>query len=240
MDAAQLAAHRETDMAGSGIDYLVLSGHKMYAPFGTGLLVARKGMLTFNQRDFEEIRSSGEENVAGIAALGKAMNLLDRIGMERIMKEEQVLTASLLKGMSGITGIRLYGVQDPDAMEFERKGGIVVFGIKGILPARIAKELSLYSGIGIRFGCHCSHMLIKHLLGISPGLEKFQKLIVTLFPGITLPGLARVSLGLENTEEDVDAFIAALDQIARKTHPVSFTLRRRDAVEKAYKTGSEK
>lgn len=59
-------------------------------------------------------------------------------------------------------------------------------------------------------------MLIKHLLHIHPLLEQFQGVIVTLFPQISLPGLTRVSLGIENSEEDIDALIHVLDKIARR------------------------
>ncbi|MFP4060974.1 MAG: aminotransferase class V-fold PLP-dependent enzyme [Bacteroidales bacterium] len=64
VDAAQLAPHRTMDVKALGIDYLALSGHKLYAPFGCGLLVARKKYLNFDHEELATIRSSGEENVA--------------------------------------------------------------------------------------------------------------------------------------------------------------------------------
>ena len=81
VDAAQLVAHRKVEMERCGIDYLAFSAHKVYAPFGSGVLVFRKGMLNFSHAELELIRSSGEENVVGIAALGKALVLLQRIGL---------------------------------------------------------------------------------------------------------------------------------------------------------------
>jgi hypothetical protein len=60
-------------------------------------------------------------------------------------------------------------------------------------------------------------MIIKHLLHVGPALERFQFLIVKLFPGVNLPGLARVSLGMENSEKDIDTFIRVLGEIKRKS-----------------------
>jgi hypothetical protein len=68
----------------------------------------------------------------------------------------------------------------------------------------------------VRYGCHCAHILIKHLLGVGPLLERFQGIIVRLFPGLRLPGLVRVSLGIGNTGEDIDTLIHVLGKIAGK------------------------
>jgi hypothetical protein len=80
----------------------------------------------------------------------------------------------------------------------------------------VAKELAEQGGIGVRYGCHCAHMMIKHLLHIPPFQEQFQGVIVTLFSQISLPGLTRASLGLENTEADIDTLIDVLGHIARQ------------------------
>ena len=63
VDAAQLVAHRKVEMTRWGFDYLAFSAHKAYAPFGSGALVARKGLLTFKPAELERIQASGEENV---------------------------------------------------------------------------------------------------------------------------------------------------------------------------------
>ena len=81
---------------------------------------------------------------------------------------------------------------------------------------RVAKELAERGGIGVRSGCHCAHLLIKHLLDIPPLQELFQGLVLTLFPQVALPGLTRVSLGIENSAKDVDTLIEVLDKIARQ------------------------
>jgi selenocysteine lyase/cysteine desulfurase len=216
VDAAQLAAHRKIDVAGSDIDYLAFSGHKVYAPFGSGMLLARKDLLQFSSEELERIKISGEENVGGISALGKALNLLGRIGMDVIEEEERILTARLLRGMAGIQGISIYGIQDPASEDFSRKIGVVAFNLKNVISFKVGKELTRLNGIGIRVGCHCSHITVKHMLNVGPGLERFQRVMQILFPGIKFPGVARVSLGIENAEEDVDLFIETLRKISKK------------------------
>ncbi len=220
VDAAQLVAHRPVDMEAWGIDYLAFSGHKVYAPFGAGVLVARKGLLEFSTEELQRIHQSGEENVGGIAALGKALVLLRRIGLEVIQEEEQSLTAQVLHGMGQIPGIEVYGIKDAGSPAFARKGGVIAFTVKDTMAGPVAEALAA-RGIGIRSGCHCAHLLVKHVLHIHPVLEQFQGVILTLAPKLSLPGVDRVSLGLENTPEDVNALLAVLAEIAQqpKTQP---------------------
>ena len=214
VDAAQLAAHRRIDMERCGIDYLAFSAHKVYSPFGCGVLVVRKGLLDFSPAERELIRSSGEENAGGIAAAGKALVLLQRIGMELVREEEQALTAKALLGLAEIPGLRIYGIKDPLSPGFSRKVSVIVFALKNKMPDRVARQLALQGGIGVRYGCHCAHVIIKHLLRVTPFLERFQRLFLTLFPKMRLPGLVRVSLGIGNSEEDIDRLIHVLGQIA--------------------------
>jgi selenocysteine lyase/cysteine desulfurase len=216
VDAAQLVAHRKVEMDRWGIDYLAFSAHKVYAPFGTGVLLFRKGLLNFSDEERKAIDFSGGENAAGIAALGKALVLLQRAGFEVIRKEEQSLTAQALRGLSKIDGVRIYGIRDPDSPGFSRKGGVIVFDLKNIFPNAVAKALAEQGGIGVRYGCHCAHMLIKHLLHVPPLLERFQSLIVRLFLKLSLPGVVRVSLGIGNSEEEIDRLIHVLHDIAGK------------------------
>jgi len=217
IDAAQLVAHRKIDMEESGIDYLAFSAHKLYAPFGTGVLVARKSLLKFKPEELTQIQASGEENAAGIAALGKALELFQRIGMDLIMEEEQALTSRALRGLAQINGLEIYGVTRPELPEFTNKLGVIVFALKNKMATQVGKELALQGGIGVRTGCHCAHIIIKHLLHISPSLERFQRVIVTLFPKLELPGVVRISMGIENSEGDVDTLIQVLSEIAGQT-----------------------
>jgi selenocysteine lyase/cysteine desulfurase len=185
-------------------------------------LIVRKGLLKFDDSEMALINSSGEENAGGIAALGKALLILQRIGMDLLQAEEQALTAKLLRGMARVDGIKLYGVKSPDSPGFINRGGVLVFTMEAGMSNVLARELAL-RGIGIRYGCHCAHILIKHILGVGPKLEKFQKLMLTLLPAVQLPGVARVSLGIQNTEEDVELLLKALHEIADKPGTASTT-----------------
>jgi selenocysteine lyase/cysteine desulfurase len=164
----------------------------------------------------ELIRSSGEENAGGIAALGKALLLIQRIGMDIIREEEQALTKRTVLGMMQINGLDIYGIRSPESPRFTNKIGVISFNLKNKMSNTVAKELAEKGGIGVRYGCHCAHILIKHLLKVSPSLERFQKLIVTLFPVLKLPGVVRISLGIENSIEDIDTLIEVLVNIASK------------------------
>jgi selenocysteine lyase/cysteine desulfurase len=120
--------------------------------------------------------------------------------------------------MSKIDGVKIHGVKTPDSHRFKSKLGVIVFEIKGMMSDRVARELAFFNGIGVRYGCHCAHIIIKYLLDVGPGLERFQRIIATLFRRINFPGLARVSLGIENSEEDIDLLIQALKDILKKQH----------------------
>ena len=175
----------------------------------------RKGLLQFSSAELVRIQSSGEENIGGIAALGKALVLLQRIGLDVIQQEERVLTERALRGLAQIPGLTVFGIT-PDSPRFTHKGGVIVFRLENRMASRVARELAEQGGIGVRSGCHCAHLLIKHLLDIPPLLQQFQGVMLTLFPQLALPGLTRVSLGIENTVREIDTLIDVLDKIARQ------------------------
>ena len=214
VDAAQLVAHRKVAMESCGIDYLAFSAHKAYAPFGTGVLVARKGLLGFSPAELELIRSSGEENVGGVAALGKALVLLQRIGFDVVQERERTLTERTLRGMAQIPGLRIYGITDPDSPTFALRGGVIPFVLKGVGSHKVARELAARGGIGVRAGCHCAHLTVKRMLGIPPWAQQLQGVILTLLRRMELPGVVRVSLGIENSEDDIDTLIRVLGETA--------------------------
>ena len=217
VDAAQLVAHRKVEMDRCGIDYLAFSAHKVYAPFGTGVLICKKELLNFKTSGLEQIKSSGEENAGGIAALGKALVLIGRIGMDVIREEEQALTARILNGLSKIEGLKVYGINDPASPRIAHKGGVIVFTLRGLMSDKLARELAIRGGIGVRYGCHCAHILVKHILSVPPALEQFQRIIASLFPRLRFPGVARISIGIGNTSEEVDYLIHVINRIAAKT-----------------------
>ena len=215
VDGAQLVAHRSISMVQDGIDYLAFSGHKMYAPFGSGALVFRKGLL--NITELEKMKTSEEENVVGIAAMGKAMTLLQRIGMNIIQDEERILTRRALCDLADIPGIKIFGLHDPDSPKFHCKGGVIVFSLTSTPHNLAAKEFAEQGGIGVRNGCFCAHLIVKHLLRISPFRAFVGEVLSTLAsgrPGDLLPGLVRVSFGIENDECDVNHLMQVLEKIA--------------------------
>jgi selenocysteine lyase/cysteine desulfurase len=139
--------------------------------------------------------------------------ILKRIGLDLIQKEEQDLVRLALTSMSNIPDLTIHGIKNPDSREFLSKGGVISFHLPKILSDKIAKELALRRGICVRYGCHCAHILVKYVLNVSPSLEKFQKLMLSLIPAINLPGTVRVSFGIGNTKEDVVIFIEVLNKI---------------------------
>ena len=214
VDAAQLAAHRKIDMEASGIDYLAFSAHKVYAPFGAGVLIARKGLLQMHDDERTLLNTSALENAGGIAALGKALMLLNRIGFTHIEEAEQRLTNKALLAMSGNPGLKLHGVVPKEMQTSINRIGVITFEIGDKMPARIAARLVRHRGIGVRFGCHCAHLIIKQLAGFTPFTEKLQRFILRIVPMLNLQGITRASLGLQNTEGDVDVLIRELKCIA--------------------------
>ena len=216
VDGAQLVAHRRVEIAGTGIDYFVFSAHKIYAPFGSGVLVARKGLLKYSPQDIGGIASSGNENLAGIAAMGKALHILGRIGMDLIEKEEHELIAMALSGMQRIPGMKIVGIREYDEGKLAQRVGVIPFTLGNMVSTSVGRKLALHSGIGVRTGCHCAHILVKHVLGVGPGLEKFQRIIQTMIPAMSFPGVVRVSLGIENTKEDIEVLLTGLKQISTK------------------------
>jgi len=216
VDGAQLVSHRRVEIARTGIDYFAFSAHKIYAPFGSGVLVARKGLLNYSSQETEKIIASGNENLAGIAAMGKALHILDCIGMELIEEEEQELTAMALGGMQKIPGMKIVGISEYDEGKLAQRVGVIPFNLGNMVSFSVGKKLALHSGIGVRVGCHCAHILVKHVLGVGPGLERFQRIMQTMIPSVSFPGVVRVSLGIENTKEDIQALLTGLNQISTK------------------------
>lgn len=214
VDAAQLVAHRAIDMRAGGIDALAFSAHKIYAPFGTGVLVVRKGILNPESHFTLSNQALGEENAGGIAALGKALLLIRDVGFGVIRGEELRLTRRAMHGMLSIPDLEIKGTSDPDAAEMEQKTGIILFEIKNRMPGRIATRLAWHGAIGIRYGCHCAHLIIKQLTGFTPFLEQFQRTVLRLVPALKLQGFLRVSFGLGNREEDVDLLVKVLKEVA--------------------------
>lgn len=219
VDGAQMVAHRSVSLSKTGIDYFAFSAHKTYAPFGSGVLIIKKNFLLSNNEIQERIKSSGEENLVGIATLGKSLLLLKKIGMDNIEEEERKLTRIALEGLNNMIDIEIFGIRDITAERFLRRGGVISFTLTKVPYNLVARELAEYAGIGVRSGCFCAHLLVKTLIGIHPVRQFFAKLYMMFIPtlgSIYLPGLVRMSVGLENDENDIKYFLKILEIIKSK------------------------
>jgi selenocysteine lyase/cysteine desulfurase len=148
--------------------------------------------------------------------MGKAFSILQKIGLDIIMEEEQILTKKTIDVLSQINGIKIHGIKNTELPLLLQRGGVISFSFKNFMPDVVAKELAR-NGIGVRYGCHCAHILIKHLLKIPPSLERLQKVIVKVFPRIVLPGVVRVSFGIGTSKEDIDVFTRVMAGFSKNT-----------------------
>jgi selenocysteine lyase/cysteine desulfurase len=231
VDAAQLAPHRRIAMGHldepGHIDYLAMSAHKLYAPFGGGALVARRdrflqgapvfrgggtvafvGRRTVDWAPPPDRDEAGSPNVVGAVALAAAIQELERLGMRRIAHHESGLTAHALRRLQTVPGLRLYGDRDP-ARTSERTG-VIAFTLAGPSHQEVATRLGRDYGIGVRNGCFCAHPYVAHLLGLSG--RELEAVRAQLIAGDKdqAPGLVRASFGAYNTIAEVDALVEAL------------------------------
>ncbi len=236
VDAAQLAPHRRVDMGSPDdpgrLDYVVLSAHKMYAPFGTGALIGRRE--TFLQGDPDMVgggtvdivtlddvlwtglpdkEEAGSPNVVGAVALAQAMRCLDQIGMEALAAHEAQLTARLLRKLNRTPGVRVYGDTDPGRAA--DRVGVIPFNVEGMSHYLIAAILSIEGGIGVRHGCFCAHPYLLRLMNVPPEDARAYQEEIRQGIKMNLPGLVRVSFGCYNTEDEVDWFAEMLERVAR-------------------------
>lgn len=236
VDCAQLAPHRKVEMRTlddpSHLDYVTISAHKMYAPFGTGALIGRRD--TFDQgapdqtgggtveivtlddvvwADPPEREEAGSPNTVGAVALASAINKLEAIGMDKVAQHETKLMISALERMKTIPGLHVFGgncsPKNPDRL------GVIPFQITGKNHFLVAAILGHEFGIGVRNGCFCAHPYILHLLGLSPEQAKAVRDQMMAGDRREMPGLVRVSFGLYNTLEEIDILVEALDKISR-------------------------
>ncbi len=237
VDAAQLIPHRKIDMKPDDdiqhIDFLVFSAHKMYAPFGTGVLIGPKKMFEEGDPDYvgggtvnlvtetevewthlPDKEEAGTPNLIGAVALATAIKMLERIGMDKVAKHEMELTAYAYKKLNNLDEIELIG---PKRFEdYKNKLGVVTFNIKGLYHAFVSAILCFEYGIGVRNGCFCAHPYVKKLLKINDEEAKKLKERISSGDRSNLPGAIRASFGVYNNKEEVDYFIEALNNIIRK------------------------
>ncbi len=229
VDGAQLAPHAPIDMARDGIDFLALSGHKLYAPYGAGALIGERDWLTAGDpflrgggavklvtveetlwADLPDRQEAGSPNVIGAVALGVACDTLAEAGMERVAAEECELLDYARTALGAIDGFEHYRIWPAE----HPRVGLLTFNLGEMPYDLLAAVLSAEHGIGIRHGCFCAHPLMMRLLRVDDA--EAHRLIDETRAGHheRLPGAARMSLGLGSTRADVDTFAAALRAIA--------------------------
>ena len=228
IDAAQYVPHGNIDMkpfdSDEHIDYLVFSAHKMYAPFGSGVLIGAKKdfacglpyaqggsaikLYTHDRIEWlepPEKDEAGTPNLMGVVAMLEAIKTFDALGFSHIDEFEKSLHQYAFDKIKSIPGVVLYS----DFSE-EDTISLIPFNIDGIHHQVLAEILSFEYGIAVRNGFFCSHPYCERLLGYS------QKDMDYYFnhPDAILPGMVRMSIGMYNTFEEIDRFIDALKTIA--------------------------
>jgi cysteine desulfurase/selenocysteine lyase len=236
VDCAQLAPHRQISIKDlkdpAHLDYITISAHKMYAPFGVGALIGRRDTFETGVPELcgggtidvvttssvawtapPDRDEAGSPNVVGAVALAKSLKILSKIGMDKIAEHEADLTTYCLTQMKKISGLTLLGSSDP-ARTINRLG-VIPFKLKGLPNGLVAAILSTEYGIGVRNGCFCAHPYVTHLLNVSSaGLEKFRQEVLS-GDRRHMPGVVRVSFGIYNSHDEVDILINALHGISK-------------------------
>ena len=205
VDGAQSVPHLAIDVQWLDCDFLVFSAHKMYGPTGLGVLYGKKEWLdklppaegggemiehvSFEKTTYNVLPykfEAGTPNYVGSYAFGKAIDYLQAIGLEDITNHEHALAAYIEQELSQISQVKVYaaGREKAGAVSFNvyRADGVLIHPFDvGVLLDR--------QGVAVRTGHHCAEPLIDWL---------------------GVPGTVRASVGLYNTKEDIDAFVAAL------------------------------
>ena len=203
IDGAQSTPHIKIDLQALNADFFVMSGHKVYAPTGIGVLYGKEEWLNsmqpyhgggemiqtvrFEKTTYNELPykfEAGTPDYVGAIALGKALEWVNGIGIETIAAHEQMLTRYAVERLREIPRIRIFG--EPD-------GAAVSFLVGDIHPADLGTILD-HLGIAIRTGHHCAQPLIDHF---------------------GIPGTVRASFAAYNTTDEVDILIEGIKRAAK-------------------------
>jgi selenocysteine lyase/cysteine desulfurase len=211
VDGAQLLPHHGITKALDGIDYLAFSGHKLYAPFGAGVLIGpgdwldsappylagggavrQVGILDVAWHDGPARHEAGTPNTIGVLALGAAFEALSKLTFDTIGAHERALDQALREGLGAIEGVRIARIWPDSPVPV----GIVTFALEGYPAALVAAYLAAEHGIGSRDGRFCAHPLLARLG----------------FP----EGAVRVSFGLSTRSDDIERVLGALERLVRE------------------------
>ncbi|MEV7681001.1 aminotransferase class V-fold PLP-dependent enzyme [Streptomyces sp. NPDC088341] len=232
LDAAQLAPHHPVDIAGLDVDWVAFSGHKLYAPFGSGVLAGRADWL----QDAEPYlagggasravarrsdggvdvawhttaarHEAGSPNVIGVYAIAAACRALTEAGFDTLVDRERRLVARVRAGLAEVPEVRVLSLFGDDAPRV----GVLSFVVEGWNSSHFAAALSAEYGIGVRDGLFCAHPLVRTLLGTDPqdpgecGAPEAE-------PGERSLNAIRVSFGAGTPDEHVDRFVRAVREL---------------------------
>ncbi|MEU7133913.1 aminotransferase class V-fold PLP-dependent enzyme [Streptomyces sp. NPDC046261] len=229
LDAAQLAPHHPVDIAGLDVDWVAFSGHKLYAPFGSGVLagradwlrgaepylagggasraVARRadGGVDVEWHDSAARHEAGSPNVIGAYAVAAACRALTEAGFDRLVARERHLVDRVRAGLAAVPGVRVLSLFGEDAPRV----GVISFVVDGWNSSHFAAALSAEYGIGVRDGLFCAHPLVRTLLGGEPDApgecgapDEGQSL-----------NAIRVSFGAGTPDEHVERFVRAVGEL---------------------------
>lgn len=230
VDGAQLLPHRQLKMRQhsdpSHIDFVVFSGHKMNCPTGVGAVVGRRDVFaaaapyqtgggTISTVTVDSVtwaappdrNEAGTPNILGLIALARTIQVLEAVGMDAIDHHERELTALLLQKLNRIPQVKILGSSDPTAVD--KRVGAVSFIVEGVDHGLVAAVLSYEWGIAVRNGSFCAQPLMKHLL-------KTDEDFVCGAKSENIAGAVRASLGIHNTEKDMETLAQAIACIAKK------------------------
>jgi cysteine desulfurase/selenocysteine lyase len=205
LDGAQGVPHMAVDVQALGCDFYTFSAHKMFGPTGTGVLYGREALLdamppyqgggdmilevSFEGTTYNELPykfEAGTPNISGAIGLGVAIDYLNGIGLDRIARHEAELLTYMMRKLGDLPGVRLIGTA-------ASKASVQSFLVGDIHPHDLGTILD-HQGVAIRTGHHCA-MPVMQFFGI--------------------PGTARASLALYNTEADVDQLATAIEKAQR-------------------------
>ena len=239
VDGAQIVAHRAFSMIGDtpeeNIDFFVFSAHKMYSPYGGGAVVGLKDVLNEHMPTFygggivnlvtddnqfykfaPSVYEAGSPNYAGVVGLGKAIDILQEVGFDKIEAHEKALNKRLIEGLKQLDNVIIYG----DSENLDDRVGVVTFNFSDINSYMLARNLSNMGGIATRRGAFCAHPYVWRLMNLTEQeIYHFQNCT-----DLKTAGMVRISFGIYNTEEEVDQFLAVMPEIMKASDPISYLL----------------
>ncbi|MFE9002664.1 aminotransferase class V-fold PLP-dependent enzyme [Streptomyces sp. NPDC007875] len=235
LDAAQLAPHHPVDIAEADVDWVAFSGHKLYAPFGAGVLAGRADWLRearpylagggasrkVTRRDDGGLdvewhttaarHEAGSPNVIGVYAIASACRALSEAGFEGLVARERELIEKVRTGLAEVPEVRVLSLFGDDAPRV----AVLSFVVEGWNSSHFAAALSAEYGIGVRDGLFCAHPLVRTLLDSEPD-EPGECGAPEAAPGERSLNAIRVSFGAGTPDEHVERFVGAVKELVRE------------------------